>query len=543
MPNKPIRCAIYTRKSSEEGLEQDFNSLQAQREACEAYIKSQKSEHWILLPTQYDDGGYSGGTLERPALQKLLQDVRLGQIDIIVVYKIDRLTRSLMDFSKIIEVLDSNHASFVSITQHFNTTTSMGRLTLNMLLSFAQFEREVTAERIRDKYAASKKKGMWMGGYPPFGYERKDKKLFPHPQQSTVLISLFKQYYALKSVGKLLDWTRSNNFQTSLGKPFTKINLHRILSNRVYIGEVGHKGIWYPGLHQALIDKELFNSVQQIITEHQVKRTYHDTHPSFLAGKLFDDKGNCMSPKASGSGEKKRRYYTSQAMIKQEREKLGVITQVPAGELENFVTLCLKEILTSSSFLTQILSDYHISLQQDVMKQIPEISIPTATRKLLFVRVDLHPNTLKLTIFPEQLKEFLLSIAEKRVCKILTYDKNALTTFEYPFQIRRACKGKKIILGMENSLPNYPKEPLARIICQSYALREKLFSGQASSLLELAKQEGCTDSYISRLLEISFLPAKTILDILSGTSKEVLSVKDLLTLKNDQRLSQRLFKL
>lgn len=543
MQNKPIRCAIYTRKSSEEGLEQDFNSLQAQREACEAYIKSQKSEHWILISTPYDDGGYSGGTLERPALQKLLQDVRLGQVDIIVVYKIDRLTRSLMDFSKIIEVLDASQASFVSITQHFNTTTSMGRLTLNMLLSFAQFEREVTAERIRDKYAASKKKGMWMGGYPPFGYERKDKKLYPHPQQAAVLISLFKQYYALKSVGKLLDWVRANNIQTSFGKPFTKINLHRILSNRVYIGEVGHKGIWYPGLHQALVDRELFNSVQQIITEHQVKRTYHDTHPSFLAGKLFDDKGNRMSPKASGSGNKKRRYYTSQAMIKQEREKLGAITQVPAGELENFVTQHLKEILNAPSFLTPLLSDYHISLQQDVIAKIPQLSISTEIRKLLLVRVDLTPNTLKLTISPAQLKEFLLSIAENRSCKTLTYDKNTLQTFEYPFQIRRACKGKKIILGTENPIPNYPKEPLVRIICQSYTLREKLFSGRASSILELAKQEGCTDSYMSRLLEISFLPAKTILDILSGTSKEVLSVKDLLKLKNDRRLSQRLSKL
>lgn len=284
MINKLIRCAIYTRKSSEEGLEQDFNSLQAQREACEAYIKSQKSEHWQLLPTAYDDGGYSGGTLERPALQQLLADVKAGKIDIIVVYKIDRLTRSLMDFSKIIEVLDAHQASFVSITQHFNTTTSMGRLTLNMLLSFAQFEREVTAERIRDKYAASKKKGMWMGGYPPFGYERQDKKLIPHLQRATVLISLFKQYHALKSVGKLLDWVREKRIRTALGKPFTKINLHRILSNRVYIGEVGHKGTWYPGLHQSLINKELFDSVQQIIAAHQVNRPPPRYAPQFFSG-------------------------------------------------------------------------------------------------------------------------------------------------------------------------------------------------------------------------------------------------------------------
>lgn len=536
MINKPIRCAIYTRKSSEEGLEQDFNSLQAQREACEAYIKSQKSENWILIPTAYDDGGYSGGTLERPALQQLLSDAKTGKIDIIVVYKIDRLTRSLMDFSKIIEVLDAHQASFVSITQHFNTTTSMGRLTLNMLLSFAQFEREVTAERIRDKYAASKKKGMWMGGYPPFGYERKDKKLIPHHQQAAILKSLFKQYHSLKSVGKLLDWVRENNVQTSLGKPFTKINLHRILSNRVYIGEVGHKGTWYPGLHQALVSTELFSSVQQLITDHQVNRVRYDTHPSFLAGKLFDDNGNRMSPKASGSGCKKRRYYTSQAMIKQEREKLGVITQVPAGELENFVTQRLKELLTSPAFLTPLLSNIHISLQQDIKKQLPQLSLSTETRRLLVARVDLFPNMLKLTVSPAQIREFLLSLAEKRSFKLIFTD--SLESFEYPFQIRRACKGKKIILGEQCPAPNSPRAPLVRIICQSYALRKKLFSGQASSILELAKQEGCTDSYMSRLLEISFLPAKSILDILSGVSKEVLSVKDLLNLKNDQRLSQ-----
>ncbi len=531
MINKLIRCAIYTRKSSEEGLEQDFNSLQAQREACEAYIKSQKSEHWQLLPTAYDDGGYSGGTLERPALQQLLADVKACKIDIIVVYKIDRLTRSLMDFSKIIEVLDAHQASFVSITQHFNTTTSMGRLTLNMLLSFAQFEREVTAERIRDKYAASKKKGMWMGGYPPFGYERQDKKLVPHPQRAAILISLFKQYHALKSVGKLLDWVRTNHIQTSLGKPFTKINLHRILSNRVYIGEVGHKGTWYPGLHQALINKELFDSVQQIIATHQVNRIHHDTHPSFLVGKLFDDKGNRMSPKASGSGSKKRRYYTSQALIKREREKVGVISQVPAGELENFVTQHLKELLNSPAFLTPLLSDCHISLQQDIMKKLPTLPLPTEMRKLLITRVDLLPNTLKLTVSPKQIKEILLSFIEKRPFTAIPTDEQ--TSFEYPFQIRRACNGRKIILGSECPIPSYPKGPLVRIICQSYALREKLFSRKAASILELAQQEGCTDSYISRLLEISFLPAKTILAILSGTSKEVLSVKDLLKLKND----------
>ena len=216
MSDKKIRCAIYTRKSTEEGLEQEFNSLQAQREACEAYIKSQKHENWQLLPTEYDDGGYSGGNMERPALQHLLQDVQNGLVDIIVVYKIDRLTRSLMDFSKIVEILDKHNASFVSITQHFNTTTSMGRLTLNMLLSFAQFEREVTGERIRDKISASKKKGMWMGGKPPLGYYRKDKKIYPDEEKAPLVRTIFEKYIVLKSTTLLKDWLNKQGHNSRL---------------------------------------------------------------------------------------------------------------------------------------------------------------------------------------------------------------------------------------------------------------------------------------------------------------------------------------
>ena len=236
MSDKKIRCAIYTRKSTEEGLEQEFNSLQAQREACEAYIKSQKHEHWQLLPTEYDDGGYSGGNMERPALKKLLLDVQNGLIDIIVVYKIDRLTRSLMDFSKIVEILDKHNASFVSITQHFNTTTSMGRLTLNMLLSFAQFEREVTGERIRDKISASKKKGMWMGGKPPLGYYRKDKKIYPDEEKIGLVNNIFKKYVELQSTTLLKEWLAEQGHNISVG------NLNCILRNKAYIGLVGHKG-------------------------------------------------------------------------------------------------------------------------------------------------------------------------------------------------------------------------------------------------------------------------------------------------------------
>lgn len=227
-----IRCAIYTRKSSEEGLELEFNSLQAQREACESYVKSQKHENWQLLPTHYDDGGYSGGTLNRPALQQLLADIRAGLIDIIVVYKIDRLTRSLMDFSKIVEVLDKHKASFVSITQHFNTTTSMGRLTLNILLSFAQFEREVTGERIRDKIAASKKKGMWLGGKSPLGYYRKDKKIYPDEKQVPLVSSIFHKYIELKSTTLVKEWLINQGYNIGIGTQSGTVNKRLCLMMR-----------------------------------------------------------------------------------------------------------------------------------------------------------------------------------------------------------------------------------------------------------------------------------------------------------------------
>ena len=297
MSDKKIHCAIYTRKSTEEGLAQEFNSLQAQREACESYIKSQKHENWQLLPTEYDDGGYSGGNMERPALKRLLQDVQNGLVDIIVVYKIDRLTRSLMDFSKIVEVLDKHNASFVSITQHFNTTTSMGRLTLNMLLSFAQFEREVTGERIRDKISASKKKGMWMGGKPPLGYYRKDKKIYPDEEKAKLVTSIFQKYVVLKSTTLLKDWLAEQGHNISVG------NLNCILRNKAYIGLVGHKGTWYPGEHQGIIDKSLFEQVQTVMANNRINRQHYDPSKSLLAGKLYDDKDNAMSPSwSTGSG-------------------------------------------------------------------------------------------------------------------------------------------------------------------------------------------------------------------------------------------------
>lgn len=255
---KVLKCAIYTRKSSEEGLEQDFNSLDAQREACEAYIKSQKHGGWELIEKQYNDGGFSGGTMNRPAFQELLEDVEKGEIDVVVVYKVDRLTRSLMDFAKIVDVFDKHETSFVSITQQFNTTTSMGRLTLNILLSFAQFEREVTGERIRDKFAASKKKGMWINGKPPMGYIKVDGKLEIEPSEAKTVKLIFSKYLEMGTVPDLIKYLQGNKIYTRSGKNFYKGHLYKILQNKTYIGKIVHKNNVYGGLHEPIIDFEIF---------------------------------------------------------------------------------------------------------------------------------------------------------------------------------------------------------------------------------------------------------------------------------------------
>ena len=304
---KIFRCAIYTRKSSEHGLEQDFNSLDAQREAAEAYIKSQAHEGWRLIKTHYDDGGLSGGTLERPALQSLLADIEARKIDIVVVYKVDRLTRSLADFAKLVELFEGHGVSFVSVTQQFNTTTSMGRLTLNVLLSFAQFEREIAGERIRDKFAASRRKGMWMGGTIPLGYDVQDRKLIVNKAEAETVRLIFARYLALGCVSSLqadLDRKGVRSKQRILtsgrvlgGSSFGRGALYHLLQNRIYRGEVVHKGTAYPGEHEAIVDEELWNAVQAKLSGNRTRRRQARIESgAILGGLIFDDRGNRMSP-------------------------------------------------------------------------------------------------------------------------------------------------------------------------------------------------------------------------------------------------------
>src|SRR4051794_23841292 len=288
MPRR-MRCAVYTRKSSEEGLDMEFNSLDAQREACEAYIASQRAEGWVTVRDQYDDGGFSGGTLERPGLQRLLADIAAGLIDVIVVYKIDRLSRALMDFSKLVEIFDRHNVTFVSVTQSFNTTTSMGRLTLNILLSFAQFEREVIGERIRDKFAASRKKGMWMGGFVPLGYDLKDRKLIVNETEAATVRMIFERFLKIGSATQLTQKLRSQDVRGKQGKLVDKGYLYKLINNRVYVGEAVHKGTAYPGEHDAIIDRALWDRVHGILRESPRKRAAHSRAqtPALLKGLLF----------------------------------------------------------------------------------------------------------------------------------------------------------------------------------------------------------------------------------------------------------------
>jgi DNA invertase Pin-like site-specific DNA recombinase len=348
------RCAVYTRKSSEEGLDMEFNSLDAQREACESYVQSQRQEGWVLVPDHYDDGGISGGTLERPALKRLLVDIEAGRVDVVVVYKIDRLSRALMDFSKLVEVFDRNEVSFVSITQSFNTTTSMGRLTLNILLSFAQFEREVIGERIRDKFAASRKKGMWMGGWAPLGYRVENRRLIIDEPEAERVRWIFTRYVQTGSVTTVVRELVTEGFVNRYGQTLDKGRLYKLLNNRVYLEEAVHKGTAYPGEHEAIIGQSLWDRVHAVMAEGaraKAGRTRAQT-PALLKGIIFDAEGRAMSPSHTRKGQRLYRYYVSQSVIRdtgtpKADSQPNLITRVPAGDVEAAVIHQLRVMLRS----------------------------------------------------------------------------------------------------------------------------------------------------------------------------------------------------
>ena len=345
---RKLRCAIYTRTSSEEGLEQAFNSLDAQRDACEAFITSQRSEGWVAIRDHYDDGGISGATLERPALKRLLADIEAGLVDIVVVYKIDRLSRALMDFARLVEVFDANSVTFVSVTQAFNTTTSMGRLTLNILLSFAQFEREVIGERIRDKFAASRRRGIWMGGWAPLGFDIRDRKLVVNEVEAVLVRRIFTGFVEMESGTKLVQALRAEGMTTKRGSQLTKNDLYRTLSNRVYLGEAVHKGTPHPGEHDAIVSREAWDAVHAVLQVSPRVRRNHSAGqtPSLLRGLVFGADGRAMSPSHTrGKRGQIYRYYVSQAVLKGGASDGPVIARFPAGELEALVLAQVRALL------------------------------------------------------------------------------------------------------------------------------------------------------------------------------------------------------
>ena len=550
MINKVLKCAIYTRKSSEEGLEQDFNSLDAQREACEAYIKSQKHEGWELIKKQYNDGGFSGGTMNRPAFQELLKDVETGEVDIVVVYKVDRLTRSLMDFAKIVDVFDKHETSFVSITQQFNTTTSMGRLTLNILLSFAQFEREVTGERIRDKFAASKKKGMWINGMPPMGYVKKDGKLEIELKEAKVVKLIFEKYLEIGTVPELVTYLKENNIHTRSGKNFYNGHLYKILQNKTYIGKIVHKNNVYDGLHDPIINFDIFNKTQQLLTKNALirKNSTNAESGSLLKGKLFDDKNNYMSPAHSNkriaskgrNGQdvescrvdpfnasnqaacKRYRYYVSQAQIQNRLQDLGSVSKISAGEIENFVTEKLKEYAFSKIHLQGLFAKYPVRQQKMIFEQIEskEIDVNFIRHALLKVRISKEMVSIifSKTLLKEAIEYLIfgtnLPVEQK-------YDKNSIEELNYNIRISSTTKnGSKIIIG--DTCRKEVNKFLLEAIVKSFYYHKLMFENKLTS-------EQKANTYIYRLMKLRFLPKNIIQDILTGNHEPDWTIDKLYT--------------
>ncbi|MBU1210331.1 MAG: recombinase family protein [Alphaproteobacteria bacterium] len=477
-----IRCAIYTRKSSEEGLEQEFNSLDAQREACEAYIKSQKSAGWVALPEMYDDGGISGGTMERPALQRLLDDIAAGRIDTVVVYKVDRLTRSLSDFAKIVDAFDAKGVSFVSVTQQFNTTTSMGRLTLNMLLSFAQFEREVTGERIRDKIAASKQKGMWMGGNPPLGYDVADRKLVVNATEAETVRHIFRRYVALKSVLALqhelagdgiVSKARLDHHGRQRGsKPIARGAVYLMLQNRIYRGEIVHKDKAYPGLHEPIIEQALWDEVQAALAENRVERTTRSkaVDPSLLAGLVYDDSGECMSPTHASKNGTRYRYYVSQSLIKRGRPQASeAACRVPAADLEHIVEDRICALLKHEDAIFNAAGATTVASRKTMIENSANLALrwpalPASAKRgilhALVERVDIRPETIEISIRLTALPD--IAKPDLNMRRLPRKPEGAIEVLSVPARLRRTgMETKLLIQGTLGAEPPRRSRPVA----------------------------------------------------------------------------------
>jgi site-specific DNA recombinase len=498
-----VRCAIYTRVSTDQGLDQDFNSLDAQYEAASAYIKSQAHAGWTLIRSRYDDGGYSGGSTDRPNLQQLLEDVRCRKVDVIVVYKVDRLTRSLADFAKLVELFDAHDVSFVSVTQQFNTTTSMGRLTLNVLLSFAQFEREVTSERIRDKIAASKRKGLWVGGPLPLGYGLKDGKLTVVEDEAERVRMIFRRYLEVSGINELVRDLRANNICTKVrrlsttgktrgGIPFGRGALSHLLRNRFFIGEVKYKGEILPGEQPAIIDKTLFEAVQQKLSAHQSHNTLsRQKSDHLLKGLLFDDAGHRMIATHATKAGVRYRYYASQPGLhgKARTAKLGSISRVPAIEIEQAIISALQGHITVQNSRTSDRDD-PIKFDHDAL----------AT---LVSRIEVQSTQLVISLKPT--------------------DRSAESmTLPIPWQKPPSKRFRKILLPhgahRENTRPDRAERRLRLIAAIARGRRwlDEIISGSITDAEQLAKRERCTVRQINLTLSLAFLAPQLVTAAVEG---------------------------
>jgi DNA invertase Pin-like site-specific DNA recombinase len=501
MKQQTRRCAIYTRKSTEEGLDQAFNSLDAQREACEAYIKSQAHEGWRLIKTAYDDGGFSGGSMERPAVQRLMADLKQGLIDIVVVYKVDRLTRSLADFAKIVEILDGHGASFVSVTQQFNTTTSMGRLTLNVLLSFAQFEREVTGERIRDKIAASKRKGMWMGGTVPYGYDVRDRQLVVNEAETDTVRRMFNRYLDLGCVNLLTAELREAGVVSKLkvsrrgnqsgGQPFERGALYHLLQNQLYLGMVCHKGEAYPGQHPAIVPQELWDAVQKALASNRVTRrnVRLAERAHMLVGKLKDSRGASMVPVSTHKANGQRyRYYVSSDLVRGGKSNEARATRMPANEIEQLVEREVRRRLPKGEF-----GQWDATTIEERWRRVNEA---------------VNAVTLKAT-------EVELALTGGEV-------------FRVPVTLCLRASGTAIVRS--DGKPGHPKidRALVRSVVLANRWRELFESGKARTPHDIARREGCRVSYVQRHLPLAFLSPWLIEAVINGKQPSWLTLSGLI---------------
>jgi site-specific DNA recombinase len=505
-PTKSIRCAIYTRVSTEQGLDQDFNSLDAQYEAALAYIKSQAHAGWTQIRSRYDDGGYSGGSTNRPDLQRLLEDIRARKIDVIVVYKVDRLTRSLADFAKLVELFDAHGVSFVSVTQQFNTTTSMGRLTLNVLLSFAQFEREVTSERIRDKVAASKRKGIWVGGNLPLGYEMKDGKIAVVEEEAEQVRFIYRRYLELGSVNELVRDLGGRNIKTKFKKlstgttrggiPFGRGSLYYLLNNHFYIGEVKYKNEILPGEQPPILDRALFEAVREKALAQWSHRTLtRNKSNQTLAGLLFDDAGHPMVPTHATKAGVRYRYYASACVLHGDAKaaSVGSISRVPAAEVEEAVVRCLKNRLAE---------------QQN----------GSTTNTL---RVD-DRGTI------EQLVEAITVHKDKLVVRLKSNapdeaaDNSNDRAISIPWQKPPSKRARQILLPSNKSRSEVRPQHFERraqlvsAIARGRQWLDDVVSGRATTVAELCAREKCTVRQVNLTISLAFLAPNLVKATIEG---------------------------